>query len=503
VNSTPAARIQDLLEASAHKWPSNIALDFGGQTISYDELNALSLEIADLLKTRIPSSSFRAAIHMPKSIESVILIFGILKAGGTYIPLDWEAPIQRNLYILKDCEVSILFSSKNQGSTLADNFTSLSTENISIGPLEVRMSLLNTQQKPSPYPEDIAYILYTSGSTGKPKGVVFTHTNALSFINWCTECFEPDENSVFSSHAPFHFDLSILDLYVSIKHGALLILMDSFTGKNPRALSHLIQEKKITHWYSTPTILKLMLHYGKIDRHDHSSLKFVLFAGEVFPVEPLRKLTEFWPQARFFNLYGPTETNVCTYFEIPLPIELERSHPFPIGKTCSHLQSKLHSISSSEVELCISGPAVCQGYWKGKSKTALSLKEEGGIRWYHTGDLVTTDAKGNFVYVGRKDRMVKKNGFRIEPGEIENVLHLHRGVRDAAVLASHNFDFECQLVAFIEGEKTECLNESVLKTFCQENLPHYMTPDQIIFLTSIPKTSTDKTDYQQFKKNVR
>nr|MBS0037063.1 amino acid adenylation domain-containing protein [Saprospiraceae bacterium] len=487
-----------LLVKSAKKWPLNTALDDGSYSISYRDLDAASNEIAEAIHRHTGATPFKAAVFLSKSIESVIAIFAILKAGGTYVPLDYEAPVERNQFIVDDCGVSYVFSPAKEEHVFLTDFQEESEE-IEIGGTLIRMSIKN-RDSVTINTEDLAYILYTSGSTGQPKGVVFSHSNALSFIDWCSNVFDPDDNSVFSSHAPFHFDLSILDLYVSIKHGAKLILLDSSTGKNPRALSHLIQVKKITHWYSTPTILKLMINYGKIERHNHSSLRFVLFAGEVFPPGPLRQLTELWPQARFFNLYGPTETNVCTYYELPLPIPKDTDKPFPIGKTCEHLRSMLLHTSTGKSELCISGPAVCKGYWNNPKQNALSFFEEDHHRWYRTGDLVTLNDEGCLIYEGRKDRMVKKNGFRIELGEIENALHQHPGVVDAAVLGEFNDEYECKISAFIQIREGMDVNLSEFKVFCQSHLPHYMTPDYFQVVKRLPKTSTDKTDYQTLKK---
>ncbi|WP_188443129.1 AMP-binding protein [Planktosalinus lacus] len=486
-------RLENLLELSAQNWPSKTALEEEGRSINYEKLNKVSNLIARALKESFGESQFRAAIYYPKSIESVAILFGILKAGGTYIPLDYEAPESRNLFIIKDCAVSVIFTTSDKCPSLKKSLSG-SIQDLNIDGLN-QVSLLPIQTNPI-QPDGLAYMLYTSGSTGKPKGVMFSHSNALHFVNWCSNQFFPDENSVFSSHASFHFDLSILDLYLSIKHGSKLILISSKESKNPLALSHLIETKKITHWYSTPTILKLMVNYGKIERHDHSSLKYVLFAGEVFPVNPLKKLTLLWSTARFFNLYGPTETNVCTYYEVKLPVDVNRIEPFPIGKICEGLKSKTITTFEGKPELYISGPNVSQGYWNNEGLNKSSFENSEGVNWYKTGDLVDQDLEGNYIYLGRKDRMVKKNGFRVELDEIENTINSNQQIIDVAVIGKINSDFECRIIAFIQINDEEG-NILELKKYCLENMPHYMTPDVFVILENIPKTSTDKTDYQK------
>jgi amino acid adenylation domain-containing protein len=356
-------------------------------------------------------------------------------------------------------------------------------------------------------PDDLAYLLYTSGSTGKPKGVMLSHRNAASFIDWCSEVFAPQDDDRFSSHAPFHFDLSILDIYLPVKHGATIVLIEAEIGKDPTRLAALISEKRITSWYSTPSVLSILTQYGRLQEHDYSALRKVLFAGEVFPVKHLRALKSLLSEPRYFNLYGPTETNVCTFYEIPKHISEERTEPFPIGKVCSHLQAIVVDGEGNEVpvgqegELCISGPGVMKGYWNLPKQTASAFLSKGsGERWYRTGDIVATDADLNYVYLGRRDRMVKKRGYRIELGEIETALYRHPVVEEAAVIAFSDEEYGLRVKAFLSCHKAENRPSLIeLKRFCAENLPSYMIPDLFAFRDVLPKTSTDKIDYQTLK----
>jgi acyl-coenzyme A synthetase/AMP-(fatty) acid ligase len=337
---------------------------------------------------------------------------------------------------------------------------------------------------------------------------MLTHRNALSFIDWCSEVFEPSETDRFSSHAPFHFDLSILDLYVSLKHGATLVLIEEETGKDPIRLASLISEKRISVWYSTPSILSFLAQYGKLERYEFSDLRLVLFAGEVFPVKHLRMLKDMLPKPRYFNLYGPTETNVCTYYEIPATFPVDRTKPFPIGKACSHYDHliKIVDEQGQEVgmgqmgELIAAGPGVMQGYWNLPERTASAfLVDSSGQRWYKTGDVVVLDEDGNYIYLSRRDRMVKKRGYRVELGEIEAGLYNHPDIKEAAVIALSNDENGVQIKAYLSFKSGQGPSRIALKRFCTENLPNYMVPDFFTFLESLPKTSTDKIDYQKLK----
>ncbi len=491
-------RIEEILSSSALLWPDNIAAEQANESINYKELNHQSDLLSDFLGKILPSEKPRVGLLLPKTIAAVVSVFGVLKSGGTYVPLDFEAPAKRNSFITDNCKLDAIITLKGtdyQG--FPENF--IKHELHELGIILHSIDRKGSNRDETSFPE-LAYILNTSGSTGHPKAVLFNHQNAISFIEWCNNTFEADQNSVFSSHAPFHFDLSILDLFFSISKGAKLILIDSKTAKNPRALTHLIAEKKITHWYSTPTILKLILNYGKPERFDHSSLQYVLFAGEVFPIEPLRKLTELWSDKIFYNLYGPSETNVCTYFKIPLPIESDRTHPFPIGEVCEHLDACLLPRQKEKSELCISGPSVCLGYLNEEQKNKQSFFEENGKRWYKTGDIIELDEEGYFVFMGRADRMIKKNGFRIELDEIENCLHSHPEISDAAVLSITKGLSEITVKAFLQKRENSSVSSEIMRSYCLKILPEYMLPDRIYFLENIPKTSTDKTDYQKLIK---
>lgn len=519
------AGLHQLLERAAERWPQNVAVQApSGATVSYAELTALSARVCDRLARLGAGAGERVGICLPKSIDAVAAIFGALKAGAAYVPVDAQAPPARNAYIFSDCGVKAIVVEAPFADALRNQMAGK-------GPLPSFITVeraddgrcldeaLAAQQQTTPEAggadgpnnlDDLAYILYTSGSTGSPKGVMLSHRNALSFVDWCGRTFEPTERDRFSSHAPFHFDLSILDIFVPLMHGAMLVLIDHETGKDPAHLAALIAEQKITIWYSTPSILSLLVQHGDLSDRDCSSLRTVLFAGEVFPVKHLRMLKELLPHPRYFNLYGPTETNVCTFHEIPARIPADRTEPYPIGKCCDHLGARVVGANDQNMklepgtdqtgELCIQGPAVTRGYWNLAQQTeAAFLTDERGQCWYRTGDLVALDENGDYLFRGRRDRMVKKRGYRIELGEIEACLYRHEMVRQAAVIAQSDDD-GVTIKAFVSTHDGKKLSTIALKRFCAEHLPLYMVPDRFVFRDSLPTTSTDKIDYQALRK---
>jgi len=489
-------------------------------SISYAALDGLSDRLRDRLAAVGVRAGDRVGIYLRKSIDAVAAIYGILKAGAAYVPVDPDAPPARNAYIMHNCAVRAIVMEKR----LEDRF---STEFFALGeppPLllldgtgggDPLARLLDEAQAQRPavaaknvmsQPEDLAYILYTSGSTGKPKGVMLSHENAVSFVDWCSAVFEPQPDDRFSSHAPLHFDLSILDIHVALKHGATLVLIPEERGKDALHLARLIAEERISIWYSAPSILSLMAQFGDLARHDCSALRLVLFAGEVFPVKHLRTLCSQLPKPRYFNLYGPTETNVCTYYELVPPVPDERTSPYPIGKVCEHLRGKVVDEHNAPVkpgdegELCITGSGVMQGYWSLPERTAEGfLVDDDGTRWYRTGDIVVEAADGNHIYRGRRDRMVKRRGYRVELGEIEAGLYQHPLIKEVAVVAVPDAEAGVRITAFLSSKGADKASLIELKRFCAARIPLYMIPDRFTWLEALPKTSTDKTDYQQLK----
>ncbi len=513
--------LHQFLEDSAERYPDSVSVvDPAGENITYKELNRESNRLCNWLVSAGVSPGDRVGIYLKKSIDAVVSIFGILKAGSAYVPVDPKGSITRNVFILNDCSVKIIILDRQVEPLLRNEFEKIGKEppcllivdsegTVPYLPLFLKKEPSFNSLKPTktiiPEPDDLAYILYTSGSTGKPKGVMLSHRNGTAFVDWCTEKFRPDKSDHFSSHAPFHFDLSILDIFLCIKHGAKLFLIGEEVGTQPAELSKFIAEAKISIWYSTPSVLSLLTEYGHLDKYNYSALRYILFAGEVFPLKYLRLLKQLLPQPKYFNLYGPTETNVCTFYEIPFLIPETRFEHFPIGTCCSHMEAKVINKEGGKVqaghigELWIRGPQVMRGYWNLEKATHEAFyPEQSGESWYRTGDKVIEDEEGNFCYIGRLDRIVKRRGYRIELGEIEKVLYLHPLIKETAALTVQREE-GVQIKVFIcciNGKRPSLIE---LKNFCAKVLSRYMVPDQFYFIDTMPKTSTSKIDYQILK----
>lgn len=509
--------LTEYLANTVQRAPARVAVfESDDRQLTYAELDRQSNALAAFLVERGITRGDRVAVVLPKSIEAVVAFFGVLKTGAAYVPVDAHAPAERSGQILADCRVSAAIVHHAAHDAVARARTNGHDIRIVIDQGSPQPAALHhalehiLAEHAAPLSiahasDDLAYVIYTSGSTGVPKGAQITHANAISYIEWCAKTFQPTEDDRFSAHPPFHFDASVQDIYLTIRLGATMFLIGDHLGKSPRDLARFVARHRVSFWTSTPSSLTLLLQFGQLSDCDMSSLRVVMFGGEVFPVKHLRALKHLWPIATFYNAYGPTETTTtCTLYRIPDVIPADRVDPYPIGQPCDHCQALVLDEDGHEVidgepgVLHIAGSSVFAGYWNRPAENAAALSVRNGVRWYRTGDVVRSSPEG-FVYLGRNDRMVKRRGYRIELGEIERVLYEHPRVREAATLSIPDADEGIRIAAFVACHDGGALTMIELKTFCATKLPPYMIPDRFIVEAQLPVTSTGKIDYQQLK----
>jgi amino acid adenylation domain-containing protein len=498
--------LADLLEASSGRFPANCAVvDSHGSVLTYAELHERSDALARFLVHRGVAPGDRVAVATSKDVNAVVSVFGIMRAGAAYVPVDASGPIDRGRRILEDCDVRAAIVN-NRGATMLP----AKTPAVVVGVDDFEQAINDGRAQPplGSIVSELAYIIFTSGSTGTPKGAMITHANALAFLDWCSAEYAPTERDRFGNHAPLHFDPSVVDIYLSIKHGAGIYLVSDELGKRPRELAAFIAANRLTFWSSTPSVLNMLVRFGELESHDFGCLRIVTFGGEVFPPRQLRALKKHWSSPRYYNMYGPTETTTaCTYGRIPDEVPEHRTTPYPIGFPCGHCRAAVFDADGRTVAdgeeglLHISGASVFAGYWNRPAETAAAIVERDGMRWYNTGDIVRWDPDEGFAYLGRRDGMVKRKGFRIELAEIERALHLHPTVYEAAVIAASDADGGVKIVAFL-GCTGSAPSAIELKTLCARSLPAYMAPDVFITVDRLPRTSTDKVDVQALKSQV-
>jgi len=506
-----------LVAESAARHPAHPAVVLPEGRLTYAELEAASNRLARSLAAHGVRRGDRVGLWLPRSLEAVVALYGAMKAGAAYVPIDPAAPAARLALIARDCSVAALVSAGDRAEAIERAFEGNApmhaTWLVGDGPAivagrpAVPWSALAAEPAAAPdvpvVDGDLAYVLYTSGSTGEPKGVMLTHRNALAFVDWAATTFAVVPADRLSNHAPFHFDLSTFDLFAAARAGAAVYPVPPRIAAFPAATARYMVDQRLTVWYATPSTLALMLGRGGLDALDLSALRVLLFAGEVMPAPLLRRLVQLAPQARFANLYGPTETNVCTWHEVKAPPADDA--PLPIGRPCCNdeafvLDDAMRPVPDGGTgELWVRGATVMQGYWGRPERTALALQPieiAPGLSdlAYRTGDLVRRRPDGELEFLGRRDHQVKIRGQRVELGEIEAALQRHPAVAEAVVFAVPDEEVGARVRGVVVAAPGAAPTAAELQRHCAATLPRYMVPETIDFMSHLPRTSSGKVD---------
>jgi len=475
-----------MLATIAQAQPDKIAMrDKFGQT-SFRELEITITNLAAGLQALGVGPGVLVGIHAHKSVCTVCAIFAVLRAGGCFIPLSPSNPLQRNEMLLSDTGAQFLLyppsAEAESGTYLVRDLTNGS------------QTLLNSDfAAPSPAvvilanETDPAYIFYTSGSTGRPKGVVISHKGARAFLDWSAEFTSLRAEDYVLNVTKFDFDLSIFDIFASMECGARLYVGEDDLSQYPLRLLRLVEEEKITVLYTVPWVLMQLLRCGETIRKSLQSLRTIMFAGEVFPINELRKLMELLPDARFYNLFGPTETNACAAYALPAQLSDDVTE-VPIGRPACGAVHFIVDEDGNDVEmgqvgeLHVEGPAVLLGYM-----TEGTFAPSGGR--YATGDLVVMRRDGELMYRGRRDTLIKLQGARVELLEIERVIQDHPQVIECAAVIVRG-----RLSVFIAPRGK--VSPLQLRQHASGFLPPYMVPRSIHYMSSLPRNANGKVDRQ-------
>jgi len=508
------------LRDAASTRPDAVALVDGDRQLTFKELDEQTDSLASRLIELGVSRGDRVGIYLPKSAEGVVGIYAAMKAGAAYVPIDPSAPIGRVSYIASNCGIRHVVSGNARrknwaalGEAGVEHIIVMDTDDVSGAEgttIHSRSWALagGTPADAGTVEQDLALILYTSGSTGEPKGVMLTHRNCRAFVEWTVDEFSVTADDRLSNHAPFHFDLSTFDLFGAALAGAPVYLVPQRASVFPVEIAKFIEKNEITVWYSVPSILTMLIEKAGLEVGALPSLRTLLFAGEVFPTKYLSRIMRLLPNVEFANLFGPTETNVCTAYTLKEPPK-ESDPPISIGRAIGNVETFVvddedRLVEPGEVgELLVRGPTVMNGYWGDPERTVARLVPSPiprhlGDLVYRTGDLVQEMPDGMYRFLGRSDNQIKSRGYRIELGDIEAALVAHPDVVEAVALAIPDELVSNRIVAHVSSHGDADARE--ITRFCESRIQKYMVPESIIIAAELPKTSTGKLDRQALQR---
>ena len=507
----PRLQIDDFLARSASLLPEKIALVCGPRRLTYREIDDAANQLARGLQELGVSRGDRVVLHLENSVEAVISIFGVLRAGAAFVPVGSTVKSDKLSYILNDCEAVVLIVDQRGQQVAADalhrslgvaatvvvggggdavtaaGFRVVPFLNLVVDPGRGAVS----RPQVGAIDLDLAALVYTSGSTGRPKGVMLTHVNVVAAATSISDYLGNTENDVILDVLPLSFDYGLYQVFLAFKVGARLILERSFVYRT--VMLDLLEREGVTALPIVPMMAVLLM------RHDLSayalSLRYLTNTGAVLPPAHIAALREQFPAVRIFSMYGLTECKRVSF----LPPEEIDQRPTSVGKPMDNVEVYVADESGAlretgVGELVVRGSNVMQGYWRAPEDTARVLKPGRfpGEQLLYTGDLFHIDADGYMHFQGRLDDLIKSRGQRVSPKEVENVIYELPGVTAVSVVGVPDEMRGTCIKAFVCADLTEVLLEQQVLRHCAQRLEDFMVPKMVEFVDAIPRTESGK-----------
>ena len=519
--------VHDWLRRSARRFPDKVALVCGQERWTYGQLDRHTDHLAAALLNIGLRRQDRVVMLLDNSAETVISLYGTLKAGGVFVILASSIKAAKLRYILENSDASILITHTDKAKVVCEALSNwpkdckviwvgpkssipekLSRSSTSwddlfsnIGSAAKNFAEQNENKSPRCIDVDLATLIYTSGTTGEPKGVMSTHHNMISAARSIIQYIDNVEDDVILDVLPLSFGYGLYQVLMAFMFGGTVVLEKSFIYLH-NVLQRIAQEK-VTGIPMVPTIVAMLLKMGDIRKYDLSTLRYITNAGAALPVRHVYALRNLLPHVKIFSMYGLTECIRVSYLE---PEELDR-RPSSVGKAMPNCEVFIVDEDGNEIspgqtgELIIRGSNVMQGYWRDPEATARTYRNGSypSERILYSGDYLRKDEEGFLYFVGRKDDMIKSKGERISAKEVENNICSMNGVLEAAVIGVPDEILGQAIKAFIVPLPEVNLDQRQVLKYCTENVETFMVPKYIEFLGSLPKTPNGKIDKRQLK----
>ena len=491
----------DYLDITAKKYPNKIAFVDDKRELTFKQLQAEAYHIASSI---IRNGFYKqpVLVYLDKSVEVITAFQCVAYSGNFYSPIDTHMPKERIAKIVDKLKPVAIITDRlhrEEAEKILDGEYIVIYEDVQQEAIDTDLIRKTVDRV---IDSDVLYVLFTSGSTGTPKGVIISHKGIVDLSEWITDALGFSENTIFGNQSPFYFSFSVYEIYQTLKNGCTTYIVPQRLFSRPTKLMAYLDENEVDTIIWVPSMLTILSTLRALNRPHLKHLKNVFFGAESFQVKHLNRWMDEYPDARFINLFGPTEvTDTCTWYEIKR--RFAENEILPIGDACKNKDvfllddGKLVSEPGVIGEICMRGSGVAYGYYNDPERTAEAFIQNPLNTTYHetiycTGDLGRYNEQGELVYVCRKDFQIKYGGRRIELGEIETAASAIEGVDDCCCLYDSD---KLRIVLFYVGKTDETYINKQLK----EKLPDYMVPGKRIHLDSMPHNLNGKVDRQALK----
>jgi amino acid adenylation domain-containing protein len=519
--------LTSFLGATASRHGARPALSMDDRVLTYAELDASANRVANLLIRQGVRTGDRVALWLPKSLEAIISVWGILRAGGAFVPIDPAAPVSRLATIARDCEVRALVTSIDRADDLQNEFgasapmravlySGSGASNSHKAPWSCTTwndIEAESADPPSVHIDDagLAVVQYTSGSGGSPKGVASSHRAVAAQAEWTVTSLGLSCEDRIPGYTPLSGAMSTFEIFAGVRAGATMYPVPPRLAPFPAAVAKSWSVQRISVMYMVASVMQMLLSRGNLDALDFSALRIITIGGEHLPAQRIAELMRLLPQVRFFVSYARTEAKLRSLHEVKFPPEEIDTRI--IGKTAAGtkmlvLDDDQKPVANGAIgELWVAGPCLMLGYYGRPEMTAevmrtVRIGASDSVVACRTGDLVRRHADGTLELIGRADNQIKVRGYRVELAEIESALCRHPAVQAAVVIGVPDAEIGNRLKAIVVLKDGSKVDEPTLRRHCAAQLPLYIVPETIEFRASLPLMSNGKVDRRTLRESA-